>query len=134
MLPVISSYVGLPFKLGGRDRNGADCWGLTRLVLMEVYGVTLPSFNVVDILDAQEVALLVDEFRPLLPIKEIPTPIEPSIVLMSYFGRSSHIGLYVGDDFVLHSDPMAKDLSKLDRLTSPRISARIAGYYSVLEG
>lgn len=37
-----SGYVGLPWKLGGRDRDGVDCWGLLCVFCGEEFGVTPP--------------------------------------------------------------------------------------------
>ena len=34
-------YVGLPWRIGGRDRRGLDCFGLVRLVLAEQAGIIL---------------------------------------------------------------------------------------------
>lgn len=42
---IFDEFVGLPFKRMGRDRDGLDCWGLTRLVLAERAGVVLPRFD-----------------------------------------------------------------------------------------
>lgn len=44
-------YIGLPFADNGRDRNGLDCWGLYRLMVLELTGVTLPLFDTVDAAD-----------------------------------------------------------------------------------
>lgn len=38
-------YTGLPWKNGGRDRAGLDCWGLVRLVAAERFGATLPAYD-----------------------------------------------------------------------------------------
>ena len=35
----VSAYVGLPFKEGGRHRDGLDCYGLLRLVINERFAV-----------------------------------------------------------------------------------------------
>lgn len=39
-----SDYIGLPFADHGRTREGADCWGLVRLVYAEVFNLALPSY------------------------------------------------------------------------------------------
>lgn len=40
-----NKYVGLPFRLNGRDRDGVSCWGLVCLVHKEVFGNRLPHFD-----------------------------------------------------------------------------------------
>ncbi len=44
----VRDYVGLPFKARGRTRDGLDCWGLFRLIQMEVFGRALPAYDDVD--------------------------------------------------------------------------------------
>ena len=40
----LNDYVGLPYKFGGRDYDGVDCYGLTKLIYAEEYGVELPDW------------------------------------------------------------------------------------------
>lgn len=37
-----NKYLGIPFKRGGADFNGCDCWGLLRLVFERELNVVLP--------------------------------------------------------------------------------------------
>lgn len=38
-----AGYVGLPYRVGGRERDGLDCWGLVRLVWREEFGLAVPE-------------------------------------------------------------------------------------------
>lgn len=37
------SLIGIPWKLGGRDRSGVDCLGLVILAERELFGVRIPD-------------------------------------------------------------------------------------------
>jgi len=39
-------YVGIPFKDGGRDSNGYDCWGLVKAYFMLERGIMLPDYAI----------------------------------------------------------------------------------------
>ena len=41
--------VGIPFKFGGRDRAGADCWGVVVLYFRDVCGITISDPLVYDV-------------------------------------------------------------------------------------
>lgn len=40
-----TEYIGLPWKAGGRTRDGLDCYGLAHLVYRERLGIELPSYD-----------------------------------------------------------------------------------------
>lgn len=41
----VDSYVGIPYREGGRGDGEFDCWGLVRLISEEVFGNALPPFE-----------------------------------------------------------------------------------------
>lgn len=41
----LDRYIGLPWKIGGRELyGGIDCWGLVRLVMRDEAGIDVPSW------------------------------------------------------------------------------------------
>jgi len=42
----VNDYVGVPYLVNGRDRDGWDCWGLVMAVYQERLGISLPDWRV----------------------------------------------------------------------------------------
>jgi len=95
-------YIGIPWKEHGRDRNGIDCWGLTRLPLIEIAKVTpdtLPSYDqdYVSVAEKEEVARLLQQAGsyPWVPVEEGQEK-EFDIAIFHRGGVQDHIGLVAG--------------------------------------
>jgi len=125
----LSEYIGIPFLSKGRNTSGIDCYGLTRLVLRNVYGKELPDFYYPDAMDKKNIRKLLDQNQPLLAGTETDEPEEGDIAIMKYGGIPCHIGIYVGEGKILHI--RVKTDSILERVGSARLKARIAGYYKI---
>jgi cell wall-associated NlpC family hydrolase len=41
----VNDFVGVPYLVNGRDRDGWDCWGVVLAVFREQRGVTLPDWR-----------------------------------------------------------------------------------------
>ena len=115
----VGGYVGIPWKLHGRDRDGVDCWGLVRLVLMERAGIELPAYETgyatagrdeADALDGMfaagldEMAALYVEVahRGAATACPLGRERELDVLLLRTFGRRMHIGVVVGGRRMLH--------------------------------
>jgi len=102
----INDYIGLPYRVNGRDRSGVDCYGLILLVARDRLGVELPDWQMTTVGDLAEVsraladnvaaemsrarAYRVDDFEPW------------AVVVVERAGAAHHIGLCLGNG-VLHA-------------------------------
>lgn len=125
-LSCFSKYVGLPFQQNGRTLAGFDCWGLCWFVLRNEFNVEAPRLGV-DAFELDSMNAAVSLGQSLF--KQVEHPAPGSIVHMLCQGHPTHVGLYIGNDFVLHSDPLGKGLSRIEPLT--RLKPKILGYYEV---
>ena len=97
--PDLTPYIGLPYRLGGRDRDGIDCYGLVRLALGEVWGLDLPAYAVGypaspsarQALAARVAACRTGEWLPVTRGHERPG----DVVLIAMAGQPCHMGLVV---------------------------------------
>lgn len=94
-------YVGLPFKLGGRSRDGLDCWGLVRLVLIEQTGIIYPSYT------DDDHEMIVQHANKYLTVRE-PKILDVAILLTEikveekWMLKPLHVGIFVSADQILH--------------------------------
>ncbi len=123
-----NDYIGIPFKGKGRERDeGLDCWGLARVVYHEQFGIMLPSMiggykSTNDMVLIQE---LIDANRSAW--QKAKTPRVGDIVTLSVMGYETHLGIYVGNERMLHV--MKGQDTCLQNLASAGWSKRVTGYY-----
>lgn len=97
MMHWATQYIGLPYKAGGRERDGIDCWGLLRLVYREQLGIALPELPglVADcnsMISRENFALCAENWAVL------PQPQEWAAVGMSRKEHIHHVGVWTGSD------------------------------------
>lgn len=141
----VESYLSIPFKRKGLDRNGCDCSGLVRLVLIEKCGIEVPDYGWVDasahraISEALRQALVDDVWVPV-PIEEAaPFDLVPMSGLVrrqdgSVEVAEEHIGIMVSTSHVLHTvttaGPSCVELRSLQRRLMPQADPRLRRHYS----
>lgn len=127
----VSAYVGLPFKEGGRNRDGLDCYGLLRLVINERFEGGVPEYEGIAYRPGEDrslLAALMDErirlWRPIAKGDEQPG----DGVLLRVMGRPIHVGVVVAPGFMLHIEKNCD--SVLERFTAgSRWERRVLGFY-----
>ena len=125
----IDQYITIPYKDGGRDRSGIDCFGLVILVEREVFGIELDDLLYRSSEDFDSNSHLVDAHRATIEAELVNDPEEGDLVLVRYNGLACHVGVYVEPRCVLHSvSGLGTVCEKLD---SPRIRHRVEGFYRV---
>ena len=122
-----NKYIGIPFKDGGRDSNGLDCWGLVRLVYKNEYNINLPSFTAsyTTVDDTDRVQELIDQYKE--GWTQIAEPKEGSIVLFKTMGSVTHVGVSIGSNQFLHVNE-GTDVT-VESLSSHRWNRRVIGFY-----
>lgn len=101
----LNDYIkGIPYKFGGRDWDGLDCYGLVKLVYGNEYGVQLPDW-------ATDQMSLRDNHQAIESVvcsgdwREIEEPQDGCFVICYRNQAAHHIGLYYGGG-VLHCADM----------------------------
>ena len=132
----VANYIGIPFYLGGRGLNGADCWGLVRLVMTNQFGIKLPSHSTTyEELDPTELwatlsHLLVAEknahpetWKPII-LNEICSG---DLLLIRMRGYAVHVAIVVANGWMLHTEEGLD--SVCEQFRGSRWQHRILGAY-----
>jgi len=119
-----NEYVGIPYKLSGRDRDGLDCWGLVRLIHKEQFGNDLPSFSDHDHSHEKIREIMAEQRENWV---STDTPKIGDVILFRVMGAPSHVGLYIGDQSFIHAKQGIN--SAIERYDSVYWRNRIVGFY-----
>lgn len=122
-----NKYIGLPYKDGGRDTNGLDCWGLVRLVYKQEYNIDLPSFveSYSTAKDSDKVHELIARHKESW--EKLGAPEEGSVVLLRILGSETHVGVYLGGNQFLHIREGVD--AAVESIDSAAWNRRVVGFY-----
>lgn len=98
-------YVGIPWVKHGRTMSGADCYGVTKLVLSGVFNKELPDFDYdaeTTITQALAINKAIEESTDIVDIVDKNNLEAGDILVFSYFGEESHVGVYLGSRMLIH--------------------------------
>ena len=129
--PWAKEYVGIPFVSGGRNRDGADCYGTAWPASSEQFGGSLPllSGDYTDADNFAETEALMRSRRPLLAGRPVETPEAGDVCVLKFHGLPVHLGICAGGGWMLHT--LKGTGSVLQRISDPRLAGRIEGWYRV---
>lgn len=85
----IDDWFGTRYRMGGTSKNGIDCSALTSSLLLAVYGFVVPR-------TARQ------QYRATQHIKRNDLH-EGDLVFFNTHGGVSHVGLYLDNDYFVHS-------------------------------
>lgn len=117
------SYVGIPYKVNGRDRNGLDCFGLDKLLYAED-GILLPDLFAETETEKEK---LRNELFKKVKYTKIDKPVKPCIIEIEFRGAPLHSGVYIGNGFFIHATEGRGVIIEPLR----RYEKRIRGFYKV---
>jgi len=122
-------FVGIPYAPHGRSYEGADCWGILFLYYRDVLGVAIPSYSV----EMRDVEFHRHEISQLVAAEkgqhwiEVDAPARGDGVLMRVGSDESHVGVFIGNGQMLHSE--GPHPSQIERMGDMRWRSRITGYF-----
>ena len=100
-------FIGIPWRAGGSDFDGCDCWGLVRLVIAERTGIVLPNYSA-NYPHGLDGAALRQELECLMAARErefveVAAGLRPlDIAWLPRAGHYCHVAVVVADRRAVH--------------------------------
>jgi cell wall-associated NlpC family hydrolase len=98
------SLIGTPFRDGGRDSDGLDCWGLVRLAFRQWRGIDLPAYGEISALDLLRVARAMSAGAEKWHLVATPQPWDVALLRGHGTRLACHVGLVTAAG-LLHTEP-----------------------------
>jgi cell wall-associated NlpC family hydrolase len=122
----IKKYIGIPYKVHGRDpEEGLDCYGLALLLFRE-RGIKLPDLPYLDT-ETETNRRVMGSLETTIPNIPLERPEPFCVIEFTVLGEPSHIGIYLEHGKFIHASRGAGVV--VDKLC--RWSKRVKGYYRV---
>lgn len=87
---LINGWLGVPHRMGGKDKSGVDCSGLTTIIYKEIFAISLSG-------SSSDMAKKVQK----KPIDELQ---EGDLVFFKINGdKISHVGVYLSQNYFVHA-------------------------------
>lgn len=123
-----SKYIGVPFREKGRSMDGADCWGLLKLIYSNELGIDdLPDFadRYENTRDKFNIPLLLHIERQRW--EQVERPQETDAVMFNLAGLPIHVGIMISEDQFIH---VTKGINAcIESIDSPVWANRVQGFY-----
>lgn len=125
-----AEFVGLPFRLHGRARDGVDCWGLVCLVYSRV-GIELPLYAGL-YAGPEEIARVAGVVADAIDTGmwgsvERSKARERDVMVFRRAGLETHVGVVCGGGLMLHI--ASGHESRIERVDACRWGPRLAAIY-----
>jgi len=121
--------IGIPFVDRGRDRNGADCWGLA-MMSMRHFGKVVPDMDV-SCFDTPSIHALYDGERARWAWQKVDSPEPGDLGVMCLDPKlphtMQHVAIYIGNGRMIHT--MKKRESHLVKIDDPYWGKKIIAWY-----
>lgn len=125
----LSELILTPYKPKGRGKDGADCWGLVRLVY-EAYGYALPDFDIHPDSSVKISKTIAHQKSNSRNWVKLDKPVAPSIAVIkgiqSRRDLLSHVGVYIGNGLVVHMKPTGV---VVDKIYDPNFARTVDNWY-----
>lgn len=128
---MIKQIMCVPYVPGGRDWEGADCWGLVLLCLKHVMGVEASSHDDLYYVPGNDIEAASEAVEKVITedieFSEVKSPRRGDFALIALLNEEIHIGFMLGPSSMLHTQ-MGIGPSVAD-LDSPKWARRVRGFY-----
>ena len=121
-----NKYVGIPYKFGGADFTGADCWGLACLVHDMEFGNKLNRYQTTEETPAELAGLITSKAQDAQAVDQHRVG---DIIVITIAGQPCHVGIVIGGGLMLHS--LKGHDSAVESYRAKKWATRIEGVYRV---
>ena len=101
----IQAVFKMPYKFGGRTKEGIDCWGLVLMAYKDLFDIDIPSYEETA-WSVSNTTMTAEDIKSHLetsaPFQEVLEPQYGDFVLINILGNPIHIGLMMSGTHMLH--------------------------------